>query len=99
MSTQILLKPKREYGKKLPWKNSPFGDYLDFIDELNQNRAIEILRAETELYQLVGKSLLVVGIPFTPRVISPKELYVAYFYFVPNLAKNGRLANVKMALR
>lgn len=90
-SARILLKPKREYGKKLRGKISPSGDYLDLVDSLNQNRVIEILRADTDLYQLVGKSSMVVGIPFTSPVMLAKELNIACFYYVPDSAKNWEI--------
>lgn len=92
MSAQILLKPKREYGKKLRGKISPSNDYLDFVNGLNQDKVIEILRAETDLYQLVGKSSLVVGIPFTSPVILAEEMNIACFYYVPDSAKNWEIS-------
>jgi hypothetical protein len=91
MSAQIQLKPKREYGKKLRGRFSPSGEYLDFIEDLSQNRAIEILSAETELYQLVGESSLVVGIPFTSPVILAKEMNIPCFYYVPDSASNWEI--------
>jgi polysaccharide biosynthesis PFTS motif protein len=91
MSAQILLKPKREYEKKLRGRFSPSGEYLDFIDNLSQNRVIEVLRAETDLYQLVGKSSLVVGIPFTSPVILAREMNVPCFYYVPDSAHNWEI--------
>jgi len=87
-SAHIMLKPKRAYGKKQNGKLSPSGEYLNFIDDLNQSKTIDILSAETDLYELVGKSSLVVGIPFTSPVILAKEMNIPCFYYVPDSANN-----------
>ena len=87
-STRILLKPKREYGKKLRGGLSPSAQYLDLIDKLHQLREIEVLKADADLYHLVGSSSLVIGIPFTSPVILAKEMNIPCFYYVPESAKD-----------
>jgi polysaccharide biosynthesis PFTS motif protein len=87
----IMLKPKRDNRKKLRGRLTPSGDYLNFIEGLNQSEVIEILSAETDLYQLVGKSSLVVGIPFTSPVVLAKEMNITCFFYVPDSANNWEI--------
>lgn len=87
-SARILLKPKRKYSKKLYGGLSPSIQYMDLIRNLRQNNRIEVLRADVNLYDVVGRASLVVGIPFVSPVILAKELNVPCIYYVPESASD-----------
>ena len=86
--SRILLKPKRNYSKKWRGGVSHSIQYMDFMSNLQQNNMIEVLRADVNLYELVGSVSLVVGIPFTSPVNVAKELNVPCMYYVPESASD-----------
>ena len=87
-SSRILLKPKRSYSKKSRGGVSHSIQYMDFISNLQQNNMIEVLRADINLYDLIGGVSLVIGIPFTSPMVLAKELNVPCIYYVPESASD-----------
>ena len=61
---------------------------MDFISNLQQNNLIEVLRADINLYDLIGGVSLVIGIPFTSPIVLAKELNVPCIYYVPESASD-----------
>jgi polysaccharide biosynthesis PFTS motif protein len=94
-SSRILLKPKREYRRKLRGGFSLSIQYMDLLSKLQKSNIIEVLRADVNLYDLVGQSKLVIGIPFTSPVILAKELKVPSVYYVPESASNWLISKTQ----
>jgi polysaccharide biosynthesis PFTS motif protein len=68
------LKPKRGYNKKHDER------YLSLVRELNSKAELKLIAPEHNLYELIGESNLVLGLPFTSPVVVAKEMDVETTY-------------------
>ena len=84
LNLNIYLKYKREYSKHNSFK------YINYIYSLEKRGLIKTLNQTENLYDLIKKSRVVIGVPFTSPVIIAHELKVpSVFYSSSNLLKNS----------
>jgi len=80
----IYLKSKREYSKHNSIK------YINYIYSLEKRGLIKTLSPTENLYDLIKKARVVIGVPFTSPVIIGHELKVpSVFYSSSNLLKHS----------
>ena len=88
MSSNLYLKPKRNYRKNSKTKIGPESSYMNFIDEMNREKKLKVLDPHSNLYSLLDSAVLVIGIPFTSPVILAKERKVPSIFYVPESARD-----------
>jgi polysaccharide biosynthesis PFTS motif protein len=88
MNLKIQLKHKRVFSKQYS------SDYLNFINQKVTNFEITVIDPNQNLYDLISKSKIVIGFPFTSPVIIGQELNTpSIFYCSSKLlptAQDGR---------
>jgi polysaccharide biosynthesis PFTS motif protein len=88
MNLKIQLKHKRVFSKQHS------SDYLNFINQKVTNFEITVIDPNQNLYDLISKSKIVIGFPFTSPVIIGQELNTpSIFYCSSKLlptAQDGR---------
>ena len=71
----IYIKHKRTFA---PTHSSR---YIGYISELAENHQLSVLPVDSDLYELIAASNIVIGFPFTSPVIIGQELKVPSIYY------------------
>jgi polysaccharide biosynthesis PFTS motif protein len=71
----VYIKHKRNF---VPTHSSK---YISYIDELAKNRQLSVLPLDSDLYETIATSKIVIGFPFTSPVIIGQELKVPSIYY------------------
>jgi polysaccharide biosynthesis PFTS motif protein len=71
----IYIKHKRNFA---PTHSSK---YIAYIDALAKNRQLSVLPLDSDLYEIIATSKIVIGFPFTSPVIIGQELKVPSIYY------------------
>ena len=71
----IYIKHKRNFA---PTHSSK---YIAYIDVLAKNRQLSVLPLDSDLYEIIATSKIVIGFPFTSPVIIGQELKVPSIYY------------------
>jgi len=77
-NTQIRIKPKRQLNRGVHSI-----EYFDYIEKLKKNSKIEILLWNSNPYEIVAESKLVICIPFTSIALIGKELSNNVIFYFP----------------
>jgi polysaccharide biosynthesis PFTS motif protein len=73
----VSIKPKRVYNKYHDIK------YVNLLRRLQNDKKIEILDSECNLYDLISSSKLIISYPFTAPAVIGRELKIPSIYYLP----------------
>jgi polysaccharide biosynthesis PFTS motif protein len=82
----LRLKPKRDYIKAKNLNIFHNQDYVQLLDTYQKAKMLTLLPADSNLYEVISMSDIVIGIPFTSPVLIAKELNIPCFYYAPDQA-------------
>ena len=71
----VYIKHKRSFG------STHSSDYIAYIAGLVQNNELSVLPLNSDLYELIAASKIVIGFPFTSPVIIGQELKIPSIYY------------------